>query len=324
MDYVGRKAHIGIGKQAQAGSEVDPAYWMLRSSFDFDQKQGTMLDESGLGNLDAISESEVMETWSEGNVGEGYVRDASIGLLLNAFWNSVTPNTVAGVTTHTFSANDQLADPLFTVTMTNPNRSEQYVDCKLAGLELSIEKGGWAKFMPTFIGKSGIRLASAPAVAYGQVGGGRFRAKVATIKVADTESGLSGATPITVSSFKLVLTNNLSRYHALGSDEPNKIFNAKRNVTAEVVGLYENDAFREDWLEQSQMALEFKLTNDRETIGSGTTNPELTFIIPQFKFGDWSKPNDLDTLVEQTLPIQAISDGSTLCKPSLVNGVTSY
>lgn len=208
-----------------------------------------------------------------------------------------TPTFDSGVRSHFFQRLNSNAHPSYTIYGVDDVGTYKSVYSMLEQLEIECSVGDFLKFSAEFKGKKEVSGSASPAFNTSE---NAFLAKHATVKVANALSGLTGATPISVSSFKLTIQKNLEDYQALGSVDISSIFNKQFKVVGELTAIFNATTIKDLVLNSTKQAMRIDITNSDATVGN-SSNPKLTIDLAQCSFKNWSKKAGNDDLVMQTV-----------------------
>ena len=81
--YIGRREGIGLGIEATPGTAVAPQTWLRWLDQDVQNKTDVIENESAMGVVEKVNDSEVVAKWAEGKIG-GKVTEEGVGFLLSA------------------------------------------------------------------------------------------------------------------------------------------------------------------------------------------------------------------------------------------------
>jgi hypothetical protein len=144
-----------------------------------------------------------------------------------------------------------------------------------------------------------------------------------SLKYADTVAGLGAGTTIPLRTFTASFENGgQDDPDALGYDGPAGMISETFNSTISLEGLYRDDTLRGFAQIASKKAVGIYLTAPAITIG---TSAHPTLFEPGF-FSDWSKSNDLNTNVTQSVTFNSLysTSESKSVEAILTNLETAY
>jgi hypothetical protein len=323
--FIGRRVSYGVGIESVAGTEVAPTDWIRHLSADFQRKTTTIQNESALGRVEKVSDSAVVEEWSEGKL-DGKVADITIGYLLyNIFGTKVTTTNADAsgtVKDHTFDVGQSQVSPTLTITRKDPLTSRRHGLATLDSLEITGAQKDWVKFNASAKAKAGVTSSDTPAYLTTE---NEFTNKHAVVKLASSVAGLSGATALNVKSFKLSIKRSADAFYPLGSIDPSAFNTGAWEASGELTLMYDATTLESTWFANTQQALSLSIVNSDVTIGTAA-HPSLTFTAPRVRLNTFSMSDDLDKIVEMTVGFYcefSMADAYAL-RGVLTNTKTSY
>lgn len=300
--HIGRREAIGLGLEAAPGTAVAPqiyAYWYDNG---LQSKTNVVENESALGVVDEINNSDVTSSWMEGDIG-GKVADQAIGYLLTGFFGSPTTGTAEdGIYPHTFRMAQSSIPQTLSVTRSNPLETLRYSYGTVDSLEFTAETDDYVMFSAALKGRPG-EPASATSAFLDET---EFTSKHATVKLASDVGGLAAATNLKAVSAKLNLERPSEAFNPLGTGDEPEFDRGAFSVSGEVVVRYTDTQYEEDFLNNTAKALQLKLENNGRS---------LTFTLPQVRTRELERSGDRNEVVTQTLNLKgeySLSAGYTV------------
>ena len=222
MKHIGRLISLGIAKEATRGTRVASQYWLPVKSADHSGKVEYVDDDSALGVIHDVSESEIVKEWAEGGFGS-LIGDDHFGLILLGLLGSVASveSADAGVYDHTFTVDDSAEHDSVTIEIDQPNGDKSYSLAIITALELSFELGKYLDYKAGYMSKKGVDQTLTPVYAVEN----RFRPQDFSFKLAGNAAGLATSSNICVKSLNLSVEKNVTPDDCLGSTEPQDFTN---------------------------------------------------------------------------------------------------
>jgi len=323
--YIGRTIKVGLAKEAVRGAGAESIYQIPITSFSFDDKIVKARSVGSLGNIADSEEAFVTTKYGQGDL-EGEIRSKSFGLLLYAMLGTLTTTGPVDETySHAFTVNQSNQHQSLSFVVTDENTTELHKLVMLDTLSITAELDSVIMFTSSFMSKAGRDTGlTVPAV----VTENKFTKKHLSVKLASDISGLAAASAISVKSINLNISKNVALDDVLGTAEPEDILNRQLAVEGSITLNYEAETYKNYMKNDTNRALQIALTNNDDTLGSGTTNPSLTIQLPKVDFYDWEPSYDLDEIVTQTVSFKASRDVANsqeiIHACTLVNDVVSY
>jgi Phage tail tube protein len=137
------------------------------------------------------------------------------------------------------------------------------------------------------------------------------------------------ATPIKIKSLKLSIDGNIEDDDVLSSAAPNDFLNKSFKVEGQLTALWQSESdFKTVALATPNVsqALSIDLKNTDVKIGVVPSNPEVTIVLDQVYFTDFSRPFKVGDIVAQTVKFKATYSlaNSEMIKATTTNTVASY
>ncbi len=306
---------------------------MPRTDFSFDDKVIKARSVGSLGKLADSEEAFVTTNYGQGDIG-GEVRVKSFGHLLYAIMGTKTSSTPADdAVSHLFNVAQSNQHQSLCFTVVDSNTSEIYKLVMLDSLEINSELDEVVTFNSSFMSKKGTDTTMTVPAAESEF---KFTKKHLRLKVAADISSLAAQGGLSLKSLSLNISKNVELDDVLGTAEPEDILNRQLSVEGSMTLLYHGqtdygsdaEIWKNYMRDGNSKAMEIAFINTDQTIGSGSTNPTLTFQLPKVDFFDWEPDYSLDEVVSQTISFKASRDVANnqdiIHTATLVNGVTTY
>ena len=290
---IGRREAIGLGIEGTAGTAVAPQTWLRWLDNGVQPKTNVIENESAMGVVDQINDSEVTSVWAEGTIG-GKVTSHGIGFLLTGFFGSPTTGAaVSGIYPHTFVMNQSSKPaPALTIARSNPLEDVQHSYGVVDTLEISAETDDWVMVSSAIKARAGEDATLTPAF----IAEREFTSKHITVKLAANLGGLSGASALSARSVKLNLERPSEAHNPLGTFDKPEFDRGSFTVSGELVIRYTDTQYETDFINNAIKAMEIKLANGDDS---------LTFTCAQVRYRELERSSDRDEVVTQTLNIKA-------------------
>ncbi|MDI9934684.1 phage tail tube protein [Rhodococcus sp. IEGM 1351] len=296
--YIGRREAVGFGIGSDPTATVAPQIFMRWLDQDIQPKTEIIENDSAMGVVEKINDSEVVGKWVEGTIG-GKVTDIAVGFPLLGWFGSVsTGAAVSGVYPHTFEVSQSSIPPAMTLAKVTPAKSERYSYLTFDTLELTAEKQGWVQISSAV--KARIGTSSSETVAFSTEK--EFTSKNIVLKTAANIAGLAAASPIDALSLKLNLERSSESFFPLGGDDNPKFDRGTVEAKGEFVIRYANTDVEDDYLAHAIKAMSITLTN-------GTSS--LAFTAGKVRFTELEKSSDKDEIITQTISFSCQLDATT-------------
>lgn len=290
---IGRREAIALGIEGTPGTAVAPQICLRWLDNGVQTKVNVIENESAIGVVDQISDSEITSRWVEGKIG-GKVTAHGIGFLHTGFFGSPsTGAAVSGVYPHTFSMSQSSKPaPALTITRSNALETVRHAYGVVDTLEISAEQDDWVMFSSAIKARVGSTTTFTPAFTAET----EFTSKHITVKMAANVAGLTGATAISAKSVKLQMERESEAFNPLGTSDTPEFDRGAFTISGELVVRYTDTQYEADFLANTIKALEIKLSNG---------NDALTYTCPQVRVRELERSTDRDDIITQTLSLKA-------------------
>lgn len=321
--YIGRLKNVGLAKESSRGTPVAAAHWLPKakiSFYDRATKHNSALSYNSIG--DGAYAPKVLE-WAEGDI-EGEFFDKPFGLiLLAAFGTLNTSGPSDSAYTHTFSLDNSAQHDSLTITLQDPDRSDQYALAMLDSLQFDLKPADVVTFQATFKARSGRQIAAA-SPSYAAVN--KFLSRHAIVKIATDTSGLAATSALSLKSMQLRITKSAMLNNVVGTVWPEDILNGKFEITGQFELDLDDQTYRNLMLDSSYRAMRFSLVNTDVLIGT-SSRPSFTLDLSRVHFESWEPAGENDSVVTQKVSFRALFDitnGNIVNSCTLVNAQSSY
>ena len=294
----GRQVAIGFAKESARGTWVTPTYWIPATSINIDDHYNVIENSASFGVLNDVTGAVKSKQWSEGDV-SGPIGDLSFGLLLKALFGTEQSAQVGGETLvydHTFTLQTSAQHPSLSVTKADSVRTFGFPNSMVTGIEIDCVMDDYATFKLSLAGKAGASQSASASYTAENL----FSRAGITLVRATTLAGLSSGTAISIKKFKVSLQPNVVHDDVLGSADPNDFLNTAFRIEGEFELFYNDDTFHDFTKNQTATYYRLKLINSGVTIGN-SSNPTLTIDFANVVSKDWSRKDENDNIVSQTV-----------------------
>lgn len=321
--YIGRLKNIGFAKETVRGTAVAVAHWLAKAKvtfFDHTIKHKEKLSYGVIG--DGAYAPKVIE-WSEGQI-DGDFLDKPFGLiLLAAFGTLQTTGPSDSAYTHTFSLANTAQHQSLTITLQDPDRTDQYALAVLDSLQLDVKPDDVVTFSAGFKSKTGRAVAGATP---SYVAVNKFLGRHVNIKLATLASGLGAASNLSIKSLQLKINKNSMLNNILGTVQPDDILNGKFEINGQLELDLDDQTYRQLMLDGSYRAMRIAMVNSDVLLGA-TSQPAFTLDLSRVHFEAWEPVVENDALVTQKIAFTALFDitnSNIINSCTLVNAQASY
>jgi hypothetical protein len=301
MEIVGREIEFGVATEATRGTgETSADKWMRKVTANVVEKATHALDESTRGRLEDGEGRRKVQSYVEGEV-EGILHADVIGWLLSNIYGVVVSSQVSGsIYSHVFSLGQNIQHQSLTLFAKDGAVQQQiFSNAMINTLEISASIDDYVRFTASFIASVSTNNADTPSydTEYD------FVARDITVKIADTEAGLTGATASKVKDIAITWDQGLIRDHVVGSYTPDDIYNARLMIEGQMTLNFASETFKDLYLGNGAKYMSITIEGEAD-LGSGN-KPTVTVVLNKVQFMDWNRSGDNNDLVTEPISFRA-------------------
>lgn len=302
--YSGRRVQVGIADEVTRGLAVASEHTMPKMNLTFEDKANKARSSENFGSIaGAGDQSIVTGRFSEGAI-EGDINVNSFKHILKSLFGATTPSTVfVSATKDTYSIANNNQHPTLSIWVEDPIGDTLFKGVMVDTLEIEVNPAEIAKFTAGLKGRKGNDASWTPSNAVDY----KFVGRDFHMKVASNIAGLSGASEISVKSFKMTINKNADYDWVNGTLEPEDILNKNFTIQGSLTLNYEDRTWRDYMLNGSIKALSVKLLNTRDVIGTAG-QAEFYIELPVVDFSEWESQRGNDEIAGQTVNFTALWD----------------
>ncbi len=292
-EIIGRQLEVGLAVESTRGTaKVVAESWLRNVSANIVDKAEFAQDNSVRGRLEDMDGRRLVKQWVEGDM-EGIVGGNSIGYFLYNLYGSETPTLVtAGVYSHVFALSQTIIHNSLTL-FVKDGSAQQLVanNCMLSSFELTASPDEYVRYKASWMGKTTAANAASPSY----VADSDFIGKEVVIKIATTEAGLTGASPILAKEVNLKFDTGLISDFVLGSLNPNDVYNAKLSIEGSFKKNFVDQIFKTLYLSDTYSYMSITITGS--TLIAAGHYPTITIILNKVAITDWNRSGGADEMV---------------------------
>ena len=299
MNIIGREIEVGVGLETVRGTPVAPSRWIKKISANVLPRNEKVVDESTFGGLEDSDNARVTKKWFDGDIEGNLHADVAGYFFLNLYGSIVTTGIGTGAYSHAFSLEQDIEHPTISVYRKDGSViNQKYGGGVVNTLEISATAGELVKFTSNIILSTGASSTETPAylTEYDFIG------RDITIKVADTEGGLAGATALTVKNVSISFSSNAIVDHKFGSYNPdiyNSAFGIEVSITKNMGDSTFETLFNADTYKYMQITIE-----SEAEIATGK-KASIVLTLNKAQVQSWERSGDANSLVEETIGLKA-------------------
>jgi len=319
---IGRQIEAGIAMEGVRGTaELTASRWLRKTNVDLIPRAENAIDETTFGRLEDSIQRRITQKWVEGDFA-GNVHADAIGYLLYNMYGTVTSSVVAGsVYEHEFELLQDTEHPTFSL-FVKEGDINQYVTngTTIQALEISAEQNGYVTFNASLLARDYASNADTPTYTteYDFIG------RDVTVKIADTEANLVGATPLKLKNITINWETNAEANFLLGSYNPDDIYNKQFAITGDFELDYRNDDLLNAYTNDVGVYVEITIEGTAD-IGNGN-NPSIVILLNKVQIMDRNRPDTANELVVEPISFKAFYNEADQqqSKITLINNTAEY
>jgi len=321
-EIIGKQIEVGIAVEETRGTPQGTAeHWFKNVTASIVERAEKAVDDSNRNRIEDSLGARLVKKWVEGDL-EGIVHADAIGYLFYNIYGAVSSGVVSGsVYDHTFSVANSIQHPSLTlIAKDGANSQDDFTNAMVGSLEISASVDDYVRFTASFM--AGATSSNADTPAY--VTEYDFVGKDITVKFADTEGGLAGATATKVKEVTVSWDQGLIADHVLGSYTPDDIYDGNHAIEVQITPNYEDDTFKDLYTAGTYKYMQVVIQGSQD-IGGGS-NPTITLILNRVQVMDWNREGGRDELITQPITVKAFYNETDSEMSSLVlrNLTTEY
>lgn len=321
-EIIGRELEVGLATEATRGTaEASPDKWFRNVSASVVEKAEHVQDDTTRGRFEDSEGRRVVQKYIEGDI-EGIAHADALGYLFaNIYGMAVSTNVAGSVYDHVFNLKQDSNHQSLTVFAKDGDVQQlKFAGCMASSLELNATIDDYIRFTVSIEGKSSSNDSSTPSydTEYDFIG------KDITVKFADTEGGLSGASPIKAKEITVTHEQGAIRDHVFGGYTPDNYYNALSSISGSFTLNFKDTDQKELYLGDDSKYMSITIEGDAD-IGGGN-NPSVTYIFNKVQITEWDRSGGNEELVTEPISFKAFYNetDSKASQVTLRNLTSSY
>ena len=323
-EIIGRNIEIGVATEAARGTaETTADKWTRKMSANIVERATHTVDETTRGVLEDGEGRRVVQTFIEGDM-EGIAHADALGFLFaNLYGLAVTTELDAGESySHVFNLRQDIQHVSLSLFVKDGSVQQNvYSNAMVSSLQLSAAVDDFVRFTASFIASAATANSDTPSydTEYDWI------ARDIVVKVATSEAGLSGASPVKAKDISLTFDQGLLRDHVVGSYTPDDVYNSKMMIEGSLTLNFTSETFKDYYLGNDELYLSITLTGEAN-LGASTDKPTLEILLNKAQFTDWNRSGDGNDLVTEEVSFRAFYNAADQkqSQVTLQNGTASY
>jgi len=321
-EIIGRQIELGVTVEQTRGTPQAVAEkWLKKITANIRSRAEHAIDESSHGVLEDSDGRRVIKKWIEGDV-EGNLHIDAIGYFLYNIFGSISSSWVAsGVYSHVFTLAQSIQHASLAIFAKDGGAQQKVFNNAMVGsLQIQAAMDGIVRFTASIMAKTEATNSDTPSydTEYDFIG------KDITVKMADTEAGLSGATAIKAKDLNITFDQGIISDYVFGSYNPDDIYNGKMSIEGEMTLNFEDTTYKDLYLADTNKYMQIQIAGTTD-IGGGNY-PTITILLYKVRISDWDRSGGNDELVTQKVSFKAFynSTDSKQSQVTVKNNTAEY
>jgi len=324
MEIIGRNIEFGVATEATRGTaETTADKWLRKVTANVIERAVHATDETTRGVLEDGEGRRVVQRFVEGDI-ESIAHADMLGYLFaNLYGAAVTTElTASEAWSHAFNLKQDIQHVSLTLFAKDGSvQQSTYSNAMISSLELTASIDDYVRFTAGFIASVAASNSDTPSydTEYD------FIARDITIKIAETEGGLSGASAVKAKDLGITFDQGLIRDHVVGGYTPDDVYNARMMIEGTMTLNFTDETFKDYYLSNDDLYMSITITGEAN-IGGSTDKPQIEIILYKTQFTDWSREGAGNDLVTQDVSFRAFYNATDQkqSQVTIQNGTETY
>jgi len=321
-EFIGRQIDFGIAVEGTRGTAESVAERNVRKvTANLTPKVEKVVDDTSFGRLEDSSRSRVVRKWSEGDI-EGIIHADVIGFYLNNLYGSLATTEIEiDVYSHVFNLDQDIKHPSLTFFIKDAGvRQLKVPGGMVSSFEIQASVDSFVRYTANIMGRESETDASTyPALQteYDFIG------KDITVKIADTEAGLSGASALKLKDLNVSWETNAEADFVFGAYSPNDIYNKQFSISGSFTKNFEDTTFEDLYNSDDFKYMSVVIIGDQEI---GDEHPTLNLVMNKVSITEHERTSAPDDLVTESVSFKAFYNtaDSKQSQMTIINETVTY
>jgi hypothetical protein len=299
-EFIGRQIELGIGVESTRGTALTVAdKWVKNVTADIISRAEKVNDDNSQGVLEDSVGSKVVKKWFDGDV-SGILNPDLAGYFFMNILGDVSTTTVTGaVKSHVFTMAQNIIHPTLSVFAKDGAVSQRVFNEGVVNtLEITANPDDYVRFTSNIICSESASNSDTP----DYVDDYTFIGKDVSVKIADTEAGLAGATVQKVKDLTVTFDASAISDFNLGSFSPDN-YNNRLSIEGSFEKNYVDDTF--ETLFTGNGAKYMQILIEGDAVYTGANRPTINMVFNRVQVTDWDRSGGNDELVVESVSFKA-------------------
>ena len=323
MEILGRQIELGVALETTRGTaETTAEHWIKNVTASVQERAEHAIDDNSHGSLADSDNRRVTKKWVEGSL-EGILQVDVVGYFFyNIFGSISSTSVVSGVYSHEITLDSTTIEhPSLTFFAKDGGVQNLNIsNGMISSLEINASMDDYVRFTTNIMASTAEDGSDTPAYQDEQ----DFVGKDITIKVADTEGGLTSASALSIKELGITFDTGAIVDYVLGNYNPEDIYDGKLSIEGNLSKNFVDETFKDLFLGDDAKYMEIAIVGSQE-IGA-TANPSIIITLNKVKVTGWERSGGNDELVSESIDFKAFfnSDDEEVGKITIVNNTAEY
>ena len=320
MNIIGREIETGVGLESSRGTPTTPSKWFKKIMSSILPRVEKVIDESSVGVLEDSEGARITKKWFDGDL-EGILHADTLGyFLMNLYGHCDTTGDSNAGYSHEFTLDQNIEHPSLSIYRKDGAiESVKYGGGVVNTLELSATVDDYIRYKANII--LATEASSSEVPSYDSEFD--FIGRDISIKVADDEASLTGATALTVKELTLNFNANAIADHKFGSYNPD-VYNSAFGIEVSLTKNYGDTTFEDLFKSNDYQYMQIKIEGEA-TLGT-TGKPTITILLNKAQVQTWERTSEVNALATESITLKAFynSTDTQASSVTVLNATPSY
>lgn len=301
-EHIGRQSAVGLSIEGTRGTAATTvSKWFKKTSATVLPNVENVIDDSSFGRLEDAEEMRTVREWYAGDM-SGVLHADAVGYMLQQMYGESISNETAfesGVFEHDFTLEQSITHPTLTLFVDDPVKSEKYNGGVVGSFSIEATTDDYVRFTANVLAKES--ASHSEVVSYGTEFD--FIGKDITVKMSDTEAGLTGSTALPLKSININWETGAISDWVFGSTSPEH-YNGAFDLSFDFTKNYTDQSF--ETLYKNNNAKYVLITIKGDNVLSATDAPEIRLLLNKAKVTEWTVADAANDLREESVTCKAL------------------
>lgn len=319
-EIIGRQIELGVAVEGTRGTaEAVASKWVKNVSADVMARVEKVVDDNSQGVLEDSPQSRVVREWFDGDLA-GIAHADVVGYFFTNIYGDVNTTTISGaVKDHTFTVDQTIAHPTLSVFAKDGDVYQGVYNGGVVNtFGLTATTDNFVRYSANIIARN--QASNADEVDYDVEYD--FIGKDISIKIADTEAGLTGASALKIKDVNINWDTGAISDFMFGSNNPDNVYNGRISLEGSFTKNYVDDTFKDLFTADTAKYMQIVIAGD--AVLAGANRPTITITLNKVQVQNWERAGANDDLVTETVDFKAFYNNADSSQSTvIVRNITS-